>query len=67
MLTATHDWVRLFEGDAAGDLMRALPDILQTRRWFGGKARRIEEVGIRDCMAIPSDSMSMLLLIRVEY
>lgn len=67
MLTATHDWVRLFEGDTAGDLMRALPDILQARRWFGGKARRIEEVGIRDCMAIPSDSMSMLLLIRVEY
>ena len=44
MLTATHDWVRLFEGETAGDLMRALPDILQARRWFGGKARRIEKV-----------------------
>ena len=67
MLTATHDWMRLFEGETAGDLMRALPEILQARRWFGGKARRIEKVGLLDGIAIPSDSMSMLLLIRVEY
>jgi trehalose synthase-fused probable maltokinase len=67
MLTATHDWVRLFEGETAGHLMRALPDILQARRWFGGKARRIGKVDILDCIAIPSDSMSLLLLIWVEY
>ncbi|HET9605544.1 MAG TPA: hypothetical protein VFO87_00725, partial [Nitrospira sp.] len=48
-------------------MKRALPDILQTRRWFGGKARRIENVDILDGIAIPSDSMSILLLIRVEY
>ena len=67
MLTATHDWMRLFEGETAGDLMRALPEILQARRWFGGKARRIQNVAFVDCIAIPSDSLSMLLLIRVEY
>jgi len=67
MLTATHDWVRLFEGETAGDLMKALPDILQARRWFGGKARRIEKVDILDCVAIPSNSLSVLLLIGVEY
>ena len=67
MLTAKHDWMRLFEGETAGDLMRALPDILQARRWFGGKARRIEKVDFLDGIAIPSDSMSILLLIRVEY
>lgn len=67
MLTATHDWVSLFEGEAAEDLLRALPGILQTRRWFGGKARRIDKVDILDYVAIPSDSMSMLLLIVVEY
>jgi hypothetical protein len=67
MLTAMHDWMRLFEGETAGDLVRALPEILQTRRWFGGKARRIQKVDFLDCIAIPSDSMSMLLLIRVEY
>jgi len=67
MLTATHDWVHLFEGETAGDVMRALPDILRTRRWFGGKARRIEAVRILDSIPIPCDSTTVLLLIRVEY
>jgi trehalose synthase-fused probable maltokinase len=67
MLTATHDWVRLFQGETARDLTKALPAILQSRRWFGGKARRIDKVDLMDCIAIPSQSMSMLLLIRVEY
>ena len=67
MLTAEQDWARLLEGDAAADLMRVLPDILQTRRWFGGKARRIAEVRIVDSIAVPSDSSSILLLLCVEY
>ena len=67
MLTATQDWVHLFDGESASEVMRALPEILQTRRWFGGKARRIEEVRILDVVPIPSDSTSVFLLIRVEY
>ena len=67
MLTAKHEWARLLEGDAAADLMRALPDILQTRRWFGGKARRIAGVRIVDSIAVPSESSSILLLLCVEY
>src|SRR5215831_11588482 len=67
MLTATHDWVHLFEGETAGDVIGALPDILRTRRWFGGKAGRIEAVRILDSIPIPCDSPTVLLLIRVEY
>ena len=67
MLTATHDWVRLFEGETARDVITALANMLQTRRWFGGKARRIKEVRILDSIPIPADSMQILLLIRVEY
>ncbi|MDF2459998.1 MAG: Alpha amylase, catalytic subdomain [Nitrospira sp.] len=67
MLTAKHDWGRLLEGDGAADLMRALPDILQTRRWFGGKARRVAGIRIVDSIAVPSDSSSILLLLGVEY
>ena len=59
--------MKRLEGDAAADLMRVLPDILQTRRWFGGKARRIAEVRIVDSIAVPSDSSSILLLLCVEY
>jgi len=67
MLTATQDWVHLFDGESASEVMRALPEILHTRRWFGGKARRIEEVRILDVVPIPSDSTAVFLLIRVEY
>lgn len=67
MLTAKHDWARLLEGDAAADLMRVLREVLQTRRWFGGKARRIAEVRIMDSIAVSSDSSSILLLLCVEY
>src|SRR5579864_3971375 len=67
MLTAKHDWVRLFEGETARDVITTLADILQTRRWFGGKARRIKEIGILDSIPIPADSTQILLLIRVEY
>src|SRR5262249_19102423 len=67
MLTARHDWVHLFEGETGGDVMRTLPDILRTRRWFGGKARRIETVRILDSIPIACDSTTVLLLIRVEY
>jgi trehalose synthase-fused probable maltokinase len=67
MLTATHDWVHLFEGEHTGEVMKALPDILLTRRWFGGKARRIEEARILDAIPIPSDSTAVFLLIRVTY
>jgi trehalose synthase-fused probable maltokinase len=67
MLTAKHDWARFLEGDAAADLMRVLPEILQARRWFGGKARRIAEVRIVDSIAVPSDSSSVLLLLCIEY
>lgn len=67
MLTATHDWIHLFDGEATGELVKALPDIMRTRRWFGGKARHIRSVDIVDCIAIPSDSLCLLLLIRVQY
>jgi len=65
LLTATQDWVHLFDEASAPEVMRALPEILQTRRWFGGKARRIEEVRTLDVVPIPSDSTSLFLLIRV--
>jgi trehalose synthase-fused probable maltokinase len=68
MLTASQDWLHLFERESVECLMRTLPSLLQTRRWFGGKARRIEAVRMVESIAIPSGSTTtMLLLIRVEY
>lgn len=68
MLMATDRWETLCEGTAAGTLTSLLPDILQTRRWFGGKARRIEAVRIIESIAIQAGTSTMILLmIRVEY
>jgi trehalose synthase-fused probable maltokinase len=68
MLTTSQDWFHLFERETAESVTRTLSNILRTRRWFGGKARRIEAVRIVESIAIPSGSTTtMLLLIRVEY
>lgn len=67
MLTATEDWQQLFEGTGVEDLEEALPALLRTRRWFGGKARKISAVQIVDSILIPSDSTARLLLIRMTY
>jgi len=67
MLTIKEDWQRLFEGAGMADLTRALPAVLQVKRWFGGKARQISTVQITDSILIPSNSSARLLVIDLEY
>src|SRR5215207_8805312 len=68
MLRAANSWEDLLEGTAADAVMKVLPAVLQTRRWFGGKARRIETTRIVESIAISAGSATMrLLMIRVEY
>ncbi|HLZ34481.1 MAG TPA: putative maltokinase [Nitrospira sp.] len=68
MLTASQDWLHLFERETVECLIRMLPSVLRTRRWFGGKGRRIEATRMVESIAIPSGSTTtMLLLIQVEY
>ncbi len=68
MLTAINRWESLCEGAGAEALTSLLPDILQARRWFGGKARRIKTVSIAESIAVSAEAVTMLLLmIRVEY
>jgi maltose alpha-D-glucosyltransferase/alpha-amylase len=47
-------------------LERALIGYLRTRRWFGGKARTISSVAVRDRIALPSDA-GVLAIVEVEY
>ncbi|MEO8045840.1 MAG: putative maltokinase [Nitrospirota bacterium] len=68
MLIAAEGWETLCEGKAPGALTSIMPAILQARRWFGGKARRIESVTIVESIAVPSGSTkTLLLLIHVKY
>jgi maltose alpha-D-glucosyltransferase/alpha-amylase len=67
-LQVTGSWEQLFRKDARAGLEKILPDYLKTRRWFGGKARRIKSVAIRESVPLAgTDPPSVLLLVRVEY
>src|SRR5690349_12165408 len=45
-LRVAGGWENLFEGDAAAALAAALPGLLRTRRWFGGKALVVKSATI---------------------
>ncbi len=67
-LQVAGDWRDMLTDKARGRLERILPDFLMTRRWFGGKGRRIKSVTIRDHIDVPHDTTgSTLLFLQVEY
>jgi len=47
-------------------LERALLRYLKTRRWFGGKARTIATLAVRDRIALPADA-GVLTIVEVEF
>jgi trehalose synthase-fused probable maltokinase len=68
MLTLAEPWEQVLEGDRKSALEAALPDVLMTRRWFGGKGRQIRTVQIIESIPIPEPvATATLLFIRVDY
>src|SRR6185369_14049493 len=66
-LDVSAGWEGLFEGFETGRLTtRVLPRFLSSQRWFGGKARRIDEAQIEDWGPV-TDSDAALALLRVTY
>jgi maltose alpha-D-glucosyltransferase/alpha-amylase len=67
-LYVTGAWDRLLNGEDAPALARVLPAYLRTRRWFGGKARRIKQTTILEAVPIPTGTdPAYLTLVRVDY
>jgi maltose alpha-D-glucosyltransferase/alpha-amylase len=67
-LLVAGSWDHLFRKDGKEKLERILPDYLKTRRWFGGKARRIKSSVVRDAVPMPGVSPpSVILLVQVDY
>ncbi len=63
-------WWRVTEGDDARRLEGVLPAILRSRRWFGGKDRRIHSASIASRITLPLQSSAEraeLLVVAVEY
>ena len=68
VVSSSIGWPRLASVDGGGALARQLPDILSTRRWFGGKSATIRRVSIVDSLPVTvNDGSCVLLLVQVEY
>jgi maltose alpha-D-glucosyltransferase/alpha-amylase len=59
-------WAELLDGTARVPLESALPQFLIRQRWFGGKARTIDRVGIRDAAEVPGMDAA-LVIVDVRY
>ncbi len=68
-LIVAEDWTEVFLGGAKSRLERALPAFLQSRRWFGGKAREIQGVQLRQTIPMTGEGQatSYLTLLKVDY
>jgi len=51
---------------AAAELEAALDWHIRSRRWFGGKARKLKRVSVQDAISVPSTPAS-LLIVKVSY
>ncbi len=68
LVTVSGGWETAFEGRAPASLEQAVSEHLRGRRWFGGKARRIQSVGIRETVRMPyASSAAYLTLCQVLY
>jgi maltose alpha-D-glucosyltransferase/alpha-amylase len=63
---ATAGWSGLWSANLRHQLERALPAFLLRQRWFGGKARAIAHIRIRD-VTVLSAPPAVLLLADVKY
>ena len=67
-LQVTSAWNELLTGPSRRRLEVVLPSYLQTRRWFGGKARRLKSVVVDEIIPMPyEDTLAYLLTVRCEY
>lgn len=67
-ITIAKDWDHLIQKREKAKLENILPQYLQSRRWFGGKARTMQFVEITETIPLPQeDPLAVLALIRVEY
>ena len=62
-------WKEILEEDAKMYLeKRVLPNYIKTCRWYGGKARQLKNISIKESILIPAnENTAYLLIIEVNY
>ena len=67
-LVGAGDWESFFTETGRPRLEEILPSWLRQRRWYAGKARRLKSAAITDCVKVPFELTSaMVLTVRIEY
>ncbi len=67
-LTVRGSWEQLLKPDGREALEQVLPDFLQGRRWFAGKAREIVAAEIEDIIPVEFNGLSSaVLIVQVSY
>lgn len=69
VLTVAGAWEELLTGKGRSALAGVLPGYLQSRRWFGGKARHITRTKVLDVVPVPNGTgtSGYLTLAEVSY
>ena len=67
-LVVSGSWENLLSDRNRQALVSILPDYLRSRRWFGGKARRIKTVSIAETIPMQASELTaQLLVLQVDY
>jgi maltose alpha-D-glucosyltransferase/alpha-amylase len=68
-LPANSDWTEVLQGGLKTRLERGLPAFLQSRRWFGGKAREIQNVHLKQAIRVTGEAETAcyLAVVKVDY
>ncbi|HEV2121972.1 MAG TPA: alpha-glucosidase C-terminal domain-containing protein, partial [Chloroflexota bacterium] len=68
VLAVSGAWENLFSERNRPALVKILPDYLRSRRWFGGKARRIKDVKIVETIPVESGEFTArIAMLQVDY
>src|SRR5205814_4316021 len=65
-LLPARTWDEVFSARNRDTLARAVARYVRSRRWFGGKARTITSLSLRDTVMLPHDA-GVLALVDIEY
>jgi maltose alpha-D-glucosyltransferase/alpha-amylase len=68
-VAVSGDWTASVQDGGAKQLAAVLPGFLRSKRWFGGKARRLKDASIVDSVPLPVDEARIihLTLVCVNY
>jgi maltose alpha-D-glucosyltransferase/alpha-amylase len=67
VLNVRDKWDTVFTGRNKTEFEKILHNFVVQSRWFGGKARKIKNIEIRDIVRLKHSEISTLLLIQIEY